>query len=280
MNNNVKSRIAKDKFFTIAIFTMGIIALSPLILIIAQIFSKGFSILSWGFLTSLPKPPGESGSGIFNSILGTILLLIIATIISVPPGILVGIYLKENKNKFSRMLNIIVDVLAGVPSIVMGIIAYIWVVLTMGRFSAIAGGIALAFMMLPIIIKHTTESLQLIPFNIHEASYALGANYSQTLIKVVFPYAVRGIISGILLAMARVAGETAPLLFTAFGNPFVNINPLKPTDALPLTIFNYAMSPYTSWHKTAWGASLVLILIILIVNLITKQGRKKWNQSF
>jgi phosphate transport system permease protein len=173
-----------------------------------------------------------------------------------------------------------VETLQGIPSIVIGIIAYIWVVLTMGSFSGLSGGAALALMMLPVIITATEETLKLIPDSLREASLALGVSYPRTILKVVIPAGLSGILTGILLGVGRVAGETAPLLFTAFGSPFMNFNILKPINTLPLMIFNYATSPYPEWHTLAWGASFVLVVFVLGLNLFTKVVTRKWKVQF
>ena len=178
------------------------------------------------------------------------------------------------------MVMLCVEVLQGIPSIVIGIIAYIWVVKPMGTFSALSGGAALAIMMLPVIVRSTEETLNLIPDTLREASLSLGVPYYSTVLKVVLPAGISGILTGILLSVARIAGETAPLLFTAFGSPFMNYNLLKPINSLPLLIFNYATSPYPEWHSLAWGASLVLVTFVLAANIISKMFSRKWKIQF
>jgi len=168
------------------------------------------------------------------------------------------------------VLKVLVNVLQGVPSIVMGIIGYLLVVKPSGGFSALSGGVSLGLMMLPVVINNTEETLRRVPFYLREASYSLGVSYTRTVLKVVLPAGISGVLSGILIGILRISGETAPLLLTAFGNPFLNINPIKPVDALPLLIFNYAMSPYQDWHRIAWGASFVLVVLVLILNISTK----------
>jgi len=170
--------------------------------------------------------------------------------------------------------------LQSTPSIVIGIIAYLWVVVPLGRFSVLSGAVALALIMLPLIIKNTEETLKMVPFSLKEASYALGTNYTNTVLKILLPTCRSGILTGILIGFSRALGETAPLLFTAFGNPFLNINPLNAVESLPLLIFKYAISPYDNWHRIAWGASLVLILIILFFNILTKIFTEKWQIRF
>ncbi|MEJ2068123.1 MAG: phosphate ABC transporter permease PstA, partial [Deltaproteobacteria bacterium] len=214
---------------------------------------------------------GEEGGGIANAIVGTFLLIIIASVLAVPVGVLSGIFLNEYKrSKLSEVVRMCVEVLMGIPSIVLGIVAYVWVVLPLKSFSALSGGIALSIMMLPVIIRSTEETLKLIPETLREASLALGVPYYRTIIKVIIPVGMSGILTGILLSIARIAGETAPLLFTSFGNPYMNTNILKPTETLPHLIFIYATSPYKEWHQAAWGASFILVIFVLGLNLISK----------
>ncbi len=275
-----RNRILIDKFFSIIITILSVLSIIPLFLIMIQIIIKGHKVLGIRFLTSLPAPPGISGGGILNALSGSFILVTFATVISVPPGILTGLFLSEVRNKFTETISIFVNSLQGLPSIVIGILAYLWLVRPIGHFSAISGSVGLAVMMLPMIIKSTEETLKLLPFSLKEAAYALGANYTKTIFKVIIPSASGGIISGIFIGISRIAGETAPLLFTSFGNPFVNMNPFKPVDALPLVIFNYAMSPYEEWHQVAWGAALVLTIIILVLNIIVKKVGKRWKIKF
>jgi phosphate transport system permease protein len=245
------------------------------------ITSKGISVINWRFLVELPRPVGETGGGISNAILGTLVLIGIGTVFSVPVGVLAGIFLSENrKGRLASLTRLCVETLQGVPSIVIGIIAYIWLVVSMGSFSALSGGVALGMMMLPVIITATEQTLKLIPGSLKEASLALGVSYPRTILKVILPAGVSGIVTGILLSIARVAGETAPLLFTAFGSPFMNLNVLKPINSLPLVIFNYATSPYPEWHALAWGASLILIILVLGLNLFTKVVTRRWKVQF
>ncbi len=272
-----RGRILLDKTFVFTISLLSVLSILPLFLILIQIVIKGYKVLGIHFLVSLPAPPQTEGGGIANAITGTFILVILSTIISVPPSILIGLFLAEVKNKYTKIISIFVNSLQGLPSIVIGILSYLWIVKPSGHFSAISGSIGLAIMMLPMIIKNTEETIKLLPFSLKEASYALGANYTKTIFKVILPSAFGGIVSGILISISRIAGETAPLLFTSFGNPFINLNPLKPVDALPLVIFNYAMSPYEEWHNVAWGAALVLIVIILILNIIVKKVGKIWE---
>ncbi len=278
--NSIKQKILKDRLFEIAIIFFTALSVLPLILILFQVVKNGIGAINLEFFTHLPLPPGEKGGGILNAIVGSFELVFIASIFAIPLGVLIGVFLAEYKNKLTDFLTVLVDVLQSTPSIVIGIIAYLWVVVPLRRFSALSGSVALAIMMLPLIIKHTKETLKMVPSTLKEASYALGANYTSTLLKVLLPSALGGILTGILLSISRVFGETAPLLFTAFGNPFFNINPLKSVESLPLLIFKYALSPYDDWHRIAWGASLVLILIVLSLNILVKLIIEKWEARF
>jgi phosphate transport system permease protein len=237
--------------------------------------------LSWDFLVNIPQPVGEIGGGIANALLGSLIIVLIATLIAVPVGIFCGIYLSENKNsRLAYWSRLAVDVLQGTPSIVVGIVIYFWVVKPSGTFSALSGSVALAIMMLPIVIRSTEETLKLLPESLKEAGLALGLPYHKVILRVIVPCGFSGILSGAMLSVARVAGETAPLLFTAFGNPYMSTDLLKPMQSLPLLIFNYATSPYEEWHDLAWGASLILLLWVLILNITTKLITNKWKIQF
>ena len=257
------------------------IMIVPLLLIIAYIIRNGIAVINWDFIVSLPRPMGEIGGGIANAIVGSCMLVCVASLISIPLGIAAGIYLSENRiGRFPAAVRMCMESLQGIPSIVIGIIAYAWVVITMGTFSALSGGFALAIMMLPVIVRSTEETLKLIPDSLREASLALGVSYSRTVVKVIVPAGLSGILTGILLGVARIAGETAPLLFTAFGSPFMNINIFKPVDSLPMLIFNYATSPYPEWHAMAWGASFVLVVFVLGINFFSKVIVRRWKVQF
>lgn len=276
--NRVKYRIALSKVSEIIISLFAFVIALPLIAIIFYVLKTGFSKLSWHFFTNIPKPVGELGGGIANALIGSILIVLIATLIAVPIGILCGIFLSENKgSKISYYSRLAVDILQGVPSIVIGIVIYFWLVKPLGSFSALSGSVALAIMMLPIIIRSTEETLKLIPSSLKEAGLALGLPYHKVILKIILPCGFSGILSGVILAVARVAGETAPLLFTAFGNPYITANILKPMQSLPLLIFNYATSPYDEWHDLAWGASTVLLMWVLILNITTKLIARRWK---
>jgi phosphate transport system permease protein len=278
MNVNVKYRVGKSKFVQGLIVFFAFLVTVPLMLIILYIFREGITKINWDFLTKIPKPVGEAGGGIVNALIGSILIVLAASIIAIPLGIMCGIYLSENRtSRLSYWSRLSVDVLQGVPSIVIGIVVYFWIVKPIGTFSAFSGSAALAIMMLPILIRSTEETLKLIPFSLKEAGLALGLPYHKVILRVVVPCGISGILSGIMLSIARIAGETAPLLFTAFGNPFLNTNLGRPMQSLPLMIFNYATSPYDEWHEMAWGAALILLFTVLLLNIITKLTTRRWN---
>ena len=277
----IRMRLVKDRGFAVMVVALSFISIIPLLSILFYIFSNGLSSLSWEFLIEIPKPVGERGGGIANALVGSFLLVVIASLPAIPVGVSAGIYLSEHRDsKLSSLVSLSVEVLHGTPSIVIGIVAYLWLVVSMGRFSALSGGIALGIMMLPVIVRATEETLKLIPDSLREASLALGVPYHRTILKVILPAGLSGIITGILISMARIAGETAPLLFTAFGNPFMNWDITKPINALPLLIYNYATSPYPEWHAIAWGASCVLVGLVLIFTLVARVIARRWKVQF
>ncbi len=277
----MRGRLIKDRIFELVVIAFSLAALVPLFVILVYVFKKGLPVINWSFLTHLPKPVGVKGGGVANALVGTAFLVLIASVTSIPLGIWAGIYLSENKNSpISEFVRVSVDVLQATPSIVVGILAYIWLVKPIGHFSALSGGVALGIMMLPMVVRSTEEVLNLVPHYLKEASLALGVSYPRTVLKVLLPSGIPGIVSGILLGVSRVAGETAPLLFTAFGNQFMNWNILKPMNALPLLIFNYAMSPYEEWKRLAWGASVLLILLVMVGNIISRMVSEKWKVKF
>lgn len=252
-----------DKVMTGAAILTVVIVLAPLVAIFGYLLYRGIGSINWAFLTQTPKPVGEAGGGMANAIVGSVVILIIASIVGVPFGVGAGIYLAEfGRNRLGQAIRFTADVLNGVPSIVIGIVG--WSILVRGRgFSALAGGIALAIMMVPTISRTTEEMLLLVPQALREAAYGLGVPYWRTTLSITLRTATSGVITGIMLAFARIAGETAPLLFTAFGNTFWNLRPNQPTAALPLQIYVYALSPYDDWHRQAWAGSLVLIILIV-----------------
>jgi phosphate transport system permease protein len=269
-------RLTDHAMTGIAVLTV-VLVLAPLIAIFGYLVYRGVGSINWAFLTQVPKPPGEVGGGMANAIVGSIFILGIASIIGVPLGIGAGIYLAEfGRNRFGTAIRFTADVLNGVPSIVIGIVAYAIVVLRQGHFSALAGGVALAIMMVPTISRTTEEMLLLVPQALREAAYGLGVPRWRTTLSITLRTATSGVITGIMLAFARVAGETAPLLFTALGNEFWSLRLDQPTAALPLQIYRYALSPYDDFHRQAWAGALVLIVLIVTavaaVRFVVRRG--------
>jgi len=246
-----------------ALFTV-----SALFFILGYLVYYGGKSLNWAFFVNLPAPVGESGGGMANAIVGSGKLLLLASLLGVPIGFLGGVYLAEFGGRtFSFFVRYVTDLLNGVPSIVMGIFAYTIIVLPMKHFSAFAGGMALGVMMIPIAVRTTEESLRAVPLILREGALALGASKWKTVATVVVPAAMRGIVTGIMLTLARVAGETAPLLFTAFGNRFWSSGWNQPIASLPVMIYTYAIAPYDDWHRQAWAAGLVLLGLVLVANI-------------
>jgi phosphate transport system permease protein len=271
----VSYRDVRRKIVNLVMLTLT--GLSTLIAIVALFFILGYLVtnggryLSWSFLTQLPKPVGEPGGGMANAIVGSGKLLLVAALTGIPIGFLGGVYLAEfGGATFCFLVRYTADLLNGVPSIVIGIFAYTLVVLPMHHFSTLAGGLALGVMLIPIILRSTEEFLRAVPQTLREAALALGAPKWRTVATVVIPAAASGIATGILLSMARVAGETAPLLFTSFGNRFWSHGWNEPTSSLPVMIFTYAISPYDDWHRQAWAAGLVLLGLVLFANIAAR----------
>jgi phosphate transport system permease protein len=248
------------------IAALGVVSI--LFFILGYLIWNGGKSLNWNFFTQLPKPVGESGGGMANAIVGSLKLLMLAALMGLPVGLLTGVYLAEFGGKtFSFVIRYTTDLLNGVPSIVIGIFAYSLVVLPVKHFSALAGGVALGMMVIPITVRSTEEFLRAVPGSLREGAMALGASKWKTIVTVVLPAASGGILTGMLLALARVAGETAPLLFTAFGNRFWSPGFEQPTASLPVMIYTYAIAPYDDWHRQAWAAGLVLLGLVLVANL-------------
>jgi phosphate transport system permease protein len=261
-------RKVKNLSMSVLSFACAITVIAPLALVLFYVIKAGASSLDWHFFTQLPKPVGEVGGGMANAIVGTLMLLALASLIGVPVGVLGGVYLSEyGSERVNWWIRFGADVLNGVPSIVWGIVAYALVVVPMKGFSAYAGGVALGFMMIPLIIRTTEEVLLLVPNGYREGALALGIPRWKIILRIVMKTALKGIVTGVLLAVARIAGETAPLLFTAFGNRFWTHHLKDPIAALPLQIFSYAISPYDDWHRQAWAGALVLISIIFLINI-------------
>ncbi len=243
----------------------------PLLLVLGHLLSQGAKAVNLDFFTQLPKPVGEIGGGMANAIVGTLILIGLACLVGLPIGIIGGIYLAEfGQNKTGWFVRFMADVLNGTPSIVVGIFAYAVVVLPMKRFSALAGGFALGIIMIPTVIRATEELLKLVPISVREAGLALGIPQWKVILRIVLPSASAGIATGVMLAVARIAGETAPLLFTAFGNRFWHQRLDEPIASLPVQIFTYAISPFEDWHRQAWAGALVLIAMILITSILTR----------
>ena len=253
-----------DYFFTGLAAGLSVLVVSALVAILAYLVLKGIGSLNWAFLTDIQKPVGEPGGGMANGIVGSLIILAIASCMGVPVGIAAGVYLAEfGRGRLAKLVRFTADVLNGVPSIVIGMVAWGLVVVEQKHFSAFAGGVALAIMMLPTITRTTEEMLMLVPQAVREAAFGLGIPQWRTTVSITLPTARAGIITGVMLAFARIAGETAPLLFTAFGNQFWNLSPNQPIAALPLQIYTYALSPYDEWHRQAWAGALMLVIIIV-----------------
>jgi phosphate transport system permease protein len=248
-----------------------VIALVPLVLVFAYVLQRGFSSLNWDFFTKMPKPVGETGGGMANAMVGTLILIGVASAFAVPVGVIAGVYLAEyGKRTFGSLVRFTADVLNGVPSIVIGIFAYGLAVLPFKHFSALAGGLALGFMMIPIITRTTEELLNLVPGTLREGSLALGATRARAAFSVMVPAALPGIMTGILVALARIAGETAPLLFTAFNNRFFTTSLVQPISSLPVQVYTYAVSPYDDWHRQAWAGALVLVGFVFVFSVLAR----------
>jgi phosphate transport system permease protein len=260
-----------DHFFTGLAAGLSVVVVGTLVMIFVYLVIKGAGSLNWAFITQVPKPVGELGGGMANSLVGSVIVLAIACLFGVPLGISAGIYLAEyGRGQLGNLVRFTADVLNGVPSIVIGLVAWSLVVVPMRGFSAFAGGIALAIMMVPTISRATEEMLLLVPQSVREAAFGLGIPQWRTIVSIVVPSARAGIVTGVMLAFARVAGETAPLLFTAFGNQFWNLNPQQPMAALPLQIYTYALSAFDEWHRLAWAGSLMLVVMIVGATAIVR----------
>jgi len=264
-------RKAKSGLASTVAFLSALLVIAPLGLVFFHLLENGANSVNWDFFTKLPTPVGVAGGGMVNAIVGSLKLLALAAAIGFPVGVLGGVYLAEyGSARVNSLLRFVADVLNGVPSITWGVVVYGLVVLRFKGFSAYAGGLALGLIMIPLIIRTTEEVILLVPNGYREAALALGVSRWKTIVHVVMKTASKGIITGILLALARVGGETAPLLFTAFGNRFWNHNLAEPIAALPLQIFTYAISPYDDWHRQAWAGALVLVTGIFCVNVLVR----------
>jgi len=258
-------------FMSMVIALTAIVTALPLLFILWHLARQGASSVSMDFFTQTPKPVGEGHAGMANAIVGTLILIATACLIGLPIGIGAGLYLVDFKGtRLATIVRFLADVLNGLPSIVLGIFAWEFLVKPLGHFSAWAGGVALAAMMIPMVTRTTEEMVRLVPNALREAALALGYSRARTALAVVLRTATAGIVTGVLVAVARIAGETAPLLFTAFGNTFWSLNLSQPIAALPLQIFTYAISPYDEWHRLAWAGALVLIAVVLFISLLAR----------
>lgn len=264
-------RLLINKIMLSLSYISALIGVIILFMILFHIIVKGISSINLNLFIKLPKPPGEIGGGIANAIVGSFIVVGIASIIAIPVGIMSGVYLSEfGKNRFASIIRYFADVLNGIPSIVTGIVAYMFVVLPMHNFSAFAGGVALSILMIPIITRTTEELLKMVPETIREAALALGIPQWKVILFIVLRTASTGIITGVMLAVARVGGETAPLLFTSFNNAFMSFRLDQPISTMTVLIYNYASSPYPDWNAIAWGSAFILIMIVLVVNVVSK----------
>jgi phosphate transport system permease protein len=261
----------KDVLMRVITFACAVLVVTPLVLVFYHLAKLGFTSMNVAFFTQLPKPVGEVGGGMANAIVGTFLLLGQAALIGVPVGVLGGIYLSEyGGSKLNWWIRFAADILNGVPSIVWGIVVYGLMVMPMHGASALAGGVVLGMMMIPLVMRTTEEVLQLVPHSYREASLALGIAKWKTIVTIVVRTALKGIVTGVLLALARVAGETAPLMFTAFGNLGWAHKLTEPVAALPLQIYEYAKSPYNDWNRQAWAGALVLLVLVFVINIVVR----------
>lgn len=277
MDARIGIRNTKSMLFKGLIVFLAFLITLPLIVVLLYIIKQGVIQVNWNFLTNVPKPVGEPGGGIANALVGSLLMVGMASLVAIPVGILAGIYLSENPHtRLAYWSGLCIDILQGVPSIVVGIAVYLWIVKPFG-YSAIAGSVALGIMMLPIVIRSTEQTLRLLPPSLKEAALSLGVPYHRVIIKVIVPCGFAGILSGIMLSIARIIGETAPLLFTALGNLYLSFRVTKEMESLPHVIYTYATSPYDDWHNLAWGASFILLMFVLILNITTKLITRKWN---
>ncbi len=268
---NVRRRRATDRLMSALLAVAAVVAVVPLVLVFVYVLIQGLPALNLPLLTQSPMPAGFPGGGVAPAVVGTLVMVGLGTLLGTPVAVLAGIYIREYAgSRGATAIRFLVDVLAGVPTIAVGLFAYGLVVVPMGTFSAIAGAIALAVIILPIVARVTDEMLGLVPGSVREAAYALGIPPWKTIVRVVLPAAASGIVTGILLGVARIAGETAPLIFTALGNQRVSTSLTEPMDALPLRIWVYATGPYDSWHQQAWAASLLLVGLVLIFSLLTR----------
>lgn len=292
-NDPFRKNIVKDKVFLVLVIGLSILSIIPLALILYFILVKGLPMIRPQFFTlNSTSPMGteqfnllegiariKAIGGIANAIVGSSVIVLVASAFAIPFGVIAGIYLSENDNPFSNAVRVAVDMIQGIPSIIFGIVMSVWLVKTFKVF-AVAGSVALALMMLPIIIKNTEETLKLIPLNIKEAALALGLPYWRMIVKVVLPAGLSGIMTGVLVGVSRILGETAPLIFTAFGSQYLRVDLTDKMQALPTLIYKEAMSAYPNWQLNSWGASCVLVIMVLLLNIFTKVVINKWKIKY
>lgn len=271
MGERLYARRAYSAAMAVVSFVCALVAVTLLLLILGYVVVKGYRALNLDLLTKLPKPVGETGGGVFNSIVGTLEVTGIACLIGLPIGLFAGVFLSEyGRFRLSWWVRFAADVLTGIPSIIAGIVAYSLVVIPMHHFSALAGGVALALILIPLVARTAEESIRMVPHSLREAGLALGIAEWRTTVSVVVKTAATGIVTGILLAVARIAGESAPLLFTALNNHFLSVNPNAPISTLPVQIYNYSIAPYEDWQAKAWASGLLLVFVVLCINLIVR----------
>jgi phosphate transport system permease protein len=267
VNRRAIRRLASNVMVGLMVLAV-VLAVLPLFFILLHLVLKGASSLSWDFFTKMPVPAGETGGGVANAIVGTLIIVGTASLIGVPVGVGAGIYCAEYPHsRLTWLSRFVADVMNGTPSIVVGVFAWTWIVARQKHFSALAGSVALALLMVPMVMRTTEEMIKLVPNSLREAALALGYPRWRTSLSVVVPTTLPGIVTGTLLAVARIAGETAPLLFTALGSQYLSFRINQPMAALPLTVFTYATGPYEEWHRFAWAAALVLILVVLLLGV-------------
>ena len=270
MNRPARRRLVSR--FMVGLMVLAVVAaVLPLFLILASLVTRGAGALSLSFFTNMPVPVGEIGGGVLHAVVGTLIIVGMASLVGVPVGIAAGLYCTEFAGtRLATVTRFVADVLNGTPSIVVGVFAWTWVVVSQKQFSAFAGSVALAVLMVPMVMRTTEELLKLVPVSLREAALALGYSRWRTSLSVVLRTALPGIVTGTLLSVARISGETAPLLFTALGSEFLSTNIDRPMAALPLVVFKYASSPYPEWHQLAWTAALVLILVVLLLSIAAR----------
>lgn len=253
-----------------------LVALVPVVLIFAFVVHQGLSALDWNFFTRMPLPPGETGGGMANAIAGSLIICGLGALFAIPVGVLTGIYIVESGgSRLASAARFAADTLNGVPSIVIGLFAYVLVVLPVKQFSALAGGFALGVMMIPLIARTTEELLRLVPPSLREGALALGATRARAVFTVVLPAALPGILTGVVLALARIAGETAPLLFTSFNNRFWSTSLAQPMSALTVQVYSYAKAAHEDWHRQAWAGALVLVTLVFVCSLVARLASKR-----